>query len=367
MIGASRWLPALALALLLAVPAPGSQASGNAQEVVVAVIDTGIKMDHEAFAAGQVVAWYDFTRGDRPATPRATWDAAVQPYDDDGHGTAVAALVGGTGAGQTSSHAPGVKLAIARVTPGGEGQNEWVNIFDAIEWAVDVAGADVVSLSYYGFVPTPGFPLGIWNRLDDELEWARDRGVLPVVLAGNWLADAAPVPMVSLLHAPGYSPDALVVGGAWGENGRVLGFPANPHLPVAPLSGSEPEVTAPFFVRAPTADCNACYLNWQGTSFSTPLVSGMAAHLIQTARSVGMADPGPDRIEELLKWAATDHPAYPPSFEGYGFLGASELHQARAHLLAQTLPQAGDLNKQASAFWVENVQASARQAWSDGP
>ncbi len=376
MLRVARWGNVLALvALLSCAGLPQSATGADSQPVIVAVLDSGIYAEHEAFEAGQVVAWYDFTRDGGPPAPRLTWDPRVEPYDNHGHGTAVAGMVGGAGAGQTPSHAPGVKLAIARIAPDTTIHDDWTNIQRAIRWAVDIVHADILSLSYYGPLPSPGYdafkiPGGggpAWNPVAEELRYARAQGVLPVVLAGNNLNHTQPLPMTSILHPPAYSPAALVVGGMWNDARAVAGLAEQTRMPYAPQSAMEPEVTAAYFVEGPALGCASCYVWLRGTSFGTPLVAGMAASLLQASRDAGQPDPGPDRLEHILKWAAVDAPWYPPSLEGYGYLGEPEVDLARRHLLAGTTPNGCSAAKLASAVWVETVQGVGRRLWVGQP
>jgi len=329
-------------------PLQGPEPGPAPEPVIVAVIDSGIRADHAAFQEGQVVAWYDFGQGGESSVPPVLWDPETGPYDDDGHGTAVASMVGGISSGHTPSHAPGVRLAVAKTATGDEG-HYWQDVANAITWATDVVGADVVTMSVYSYNIVIA-PSGLDGGLD-AIAYARSKGVLPVMLAGNGNQNMG-IPTLSWMHPPASSPHALVVGGA-DEDGA----------PVAPLGSMDPEVTALYYVDVACNGGPTCYDSWSGTSFSTPLVAGMAAHLIGAARAAGMEDPDPDRLEELLKNAARDGALYPPMLEGYGFLDAEALAVAEEHLLAGTTPER-DAVGQASAAYVENVQQTEREAWT---
>ncbi len=345
---------AMLVAILLwnALPVPAADGLGL-EPVVVAVLDSGVYSQHEAFDSDQLVAWYDFSMDGGPDEPQVTWDPRVEPYDDGWHGTAVASMVAGAGSQQTASHAPGAKLAIGKVSSsGGTSANDLAR---GIRWATDIVGADVITISiWWDTTIWPGHPA------TDAIEYARSQGVLVTVLAGN---NEGP----SWLNPPATSPHALVVGGAWAPPARFYGLLTLPEgTPSTPWSAMEPEVTASFYAWTAHSDCPSCYVWSGGTSFSTPLVAGMAAGLVLAARQAGLPDPGPDRLEELLKWAAFDSVLYPPSNEGYGYLADREFDAARDHLLAGTRPNADNPIKQASALWVETPQAAGRQALSGG-
>ncbi|HEX2021911.1 MAG TPA: S8/S53 family peptidase [Candidatus Thermoplasmatota archaeon] len=320
--------------------------AASTEPVVIAVLDSGIRSTHAAFAPGQVVAWHDFTN----PTPRAAgpWDGLVPtPYDDVGHGTAVASLAAGaTVDGMTRSHAPGARLVIGKVLRA-DGTFAWADLARAIRWSVDVAHADVVSVSLYGYAPEIGPAAGQDERaVLDALAYARDLGALPVVLAGNGAQNAG-IPTMSWLHAPSMSVDALVVGGAHSDG-----------TPVAPRSSLEPEVTANYTAVAACADSDRCLRVTSGTSFATPLVAGAAARLVGVARALG-ADASPDAIESLLKASARDTAA-PPPVEGYGFLGWPEIDAAEASQRAGGSPRDAGAN----GLYVEDVQDTVRRLWS---
>lgn len=339
-----RWV-ALPLVVLLATTL-AHRAGSVEKQTVVAVLDTGIRATHETFSSTQITAWYDFALSGGPSEPTTKWDPRVNPFDDNGHGTKVAGMVGGSSSLQTLSHAPGVKLAIAKISAP-DGSASWLNVARAIRWATHVAGADVISLSFYAYLPQ----LGMNHPLLEALRVARAEGALPVVLAGNGLENFGLIPSESWLQPPATSLDSLVVGGA-GEDGR----------PQAPLGGMDPEVTALYSVIAPSFSCDACYSSVFGTSFSTPLVAGMAAKLIEAGRTASKPV-APDTIELLLKRAAFDQPGYPPNLEGYGFLNASRLQIALEAQATNTSP-ARSVDGELSALYVENVQNAERMAWS---
>lgn len=259
------------LALVLVTPAlvsltPMAQASHQDDVTRIAVLDSGIRATHEAFADGQVVAWHDFVDGE------------TQPHDPHGHGTAVASMAAGSNVGpQTLSHAPGTELIVGRVL--GPDGALWSDVNASIEWAID-EGADVITLSIYSYWPRPNLDVAFgyskWEHmLFDAIEHAHDHGVFVTVLAGNGMFNRGH-PTMSYLHPPASSPGALIVGGADSDG-----------EPVAPHGSMEPEVTSQYYVTVAGNGCDTCYHFSEGTSFSTPLVAGMGAHLIDVARAHG--------------------------------------------------------------------------------
>ena len=304
--------------------------------MVIAVLDSGIRPTHVAFASDQIVAWRDFVNG------RTT------PYDDQGHGTRVASMAAGKPTpGMTPSFAPGAKLAVAKILSA-DNFASWYHTAAAIRWAVDVAGADVITLSIYSYAPTVTGPLhgASGEEVLDAIAYARSKGAITTVLAGNGAYNYGVVPSMSYFHTPGVSTDALIVGGA-----------SSMGLPTAPLGTMESEVTSLYTVQSACSAFDTCVSQSSGTSFSTPRVAGMAARLIAEARAAGIVTT-PEEIEARIKAAARDSPA-PPTLEGYGFIGQPEVDAAVAALLARQAPQPNPVN----ALYVENVQASSRALW----
>ncbi len=319
--------------------------------VVIAILDSGIRADHQSFAPGQVVAWFDFTNDDEREV--ALWDPLVpEPYDDHGHGTAVASMAAGLPFGEaTPSHAPGMSLAIGRVL-GMDGAT-WVDVAEGIRWAVDVADTDIISLSIYNSaVSPPGTTSEGLNAVLGAMQYARAQGVLVVILAGNGYANQAIIPVPSWMHAPLWTSDTLVVGGAAPEGSTAVIDPIGPH------SSTDPEVIAPYAVIAACPKAKNCLTSTQGTSFSTPLVAGFAARVQQAAIALESRRT-PAELEDLLKRGAHDSPA-PPNVEGYGLLDAASLDAVLKHIRGESnLPEPDPL----TVAYMENVAATARENW----
>lgn len=294
-----RHLSSLALVLVapvvlapLLVPA-----SASPEEVRIALLDSGILLTHPEFAPGQVVAWKDFVNG-QPA-----------PYDDEGHGTAVASRA----AGATMGAYPGAKLIVGKVLDSG-GFAWWANVANGIRWATE-QGADVISVSIWSPSLFPTSNLVVANAIND----ASARGVLVVWIAGNGgtgsvQGAAVPAELPATVLPGGSSPQALVVGAAY-EDGRKVWY-----------SRMDPEILAPgcdvtlALIGNASTSRQGC-----GTSYAAPWVAGVAARMIAE---------GAPRDLSWLKWVlchvARDSLAVTYLDEGYGFVGAAEAAQAYA-------------------------------------
>jgi subtilisin family serine protease len=136
--------------------------------VTVAVIDTGVKANHEDFAVGQVLPGQEFLNG--TSQPGGTTDI-------HGHGTHVAGIVGAAALNGLGIHgaAPGVAILPVRVlNAAGDGFNS--DVANGIEWAVG-NGADVINLSLGSSAPS--------GVLQQKINSALTAGVVVVAAAGN--------------------------------------------------------------------------------------------------------------------------------------------------------------------------------------
>lgn len=331
----------LCLVLLLApafVPL-GVAGAPAVKPLRVAVIDTGIDASHPEFRAGQVVAWKDFTA-----------EASPTPKDGHGHGTATASLVAGlnngncgTGLGnQKLSFSPGADLVIARV--GTDSGAISGSVTSAINWAVS-QGADVISISIGTIVP---FPIR-----GDAIRAAEAAGVVVVVSAGNGAGNVGTAPYPSWTSSYGNDPYALSVGGGSRSGGTVTSTTGN----------SDPDVTS-WSDSVCVARANVgTYGKMSGTSFSAPLVAGMAGGAIDVARQNGQSD-DPVAIKTLLKRSATNNPISPYHREGLGFLLMNEWFRVQAHAAAGTLPDydAQGAHALADRVYHEEVMDRAKRA-----
>jgi subtilisin family serine protease len=248
------------------VGAPEAWQAGHTGEgAVVAVLDSGIDTDHPDLA-GTVVAAHDFT-GSESGTD-----------DRYGHGTHVAGIITGSGAGSGGRYqgvAPDASLLNGKVLDDfGDGTES--GIIAGMQWAV-AQGADVVNLSLGN-----GFQSGGDDPMDRAVNTlTRESGTLFVVAAGNIGPDAR------MLESPGTADEALTVGAAdkqdelaefssrgprWGDLALKPDITAPGVDIVAPLAGDS------LFARfLPIVDDG--YVSLSGTSMATPHVAGAAAIL----------------------------------------------------------------------------------------
>src|SRR5215210_3791663 len=225
--------------LPLRLPAAWDAARGSTA-VKIAIVDTGVDLDHPDLAP-RIVAGYDFVNSDAVA------------QDDEGHGTMVAGLAGaatdnGIGIAGAAWNASIMPVKVLDQTGAG---NDF-DIADGITWAAD-NGAQVINLSLGG----PGSSIALY----DAVEYARRKGVVVVAAAGN---DGEPRTSV-----PGAYADVAVAAtdgagdAAWFSN-----------------SGYWVDLAAPGIGIVSTAlapGAADAYAKGAGTSFSSPIVAGVAA------------------------------------------------------------------------------------------
>jgi subtilisin family serine protease len=289
------------------VGAPAAWRAGyDGSGVDIAVLDTGVDESHPDLS-GRVSATGNFT--DSPTAE-----------DQFGHGTHVAAIAAGTGAGSDGARpgvAPGANLLAGKVlNDDGFGYDSW--IIAGMEWAV-AEGAEIVNLSLGGGATDGTDPLSqAVNRLSTE------HGTLFVIAAGNDGADYA-------VGTPGAATTALTVG-AVDRADELASFSSRG--PRVADNAPKPEITAPGvgIVAARAAGTglgtpvDEHYTAVSGTSMATPHVAGAAALLAQ-------AHPDWDgaALKDALVSTAQPHPDLPVYAQGGGRLDAARAVTQRLH------------------------------------
>jgi subtilisin family serine protease len=151
------------------VDAEKAWAVGRGEGVTIAIVDTGVDLEHPDLK-GAFVDGFDFVDNDS------------RPDDENGHGTHVA----GIAAARSNNYvgvagvAPQAKIMPIRVLDD-DGRGSASDVEAGVKWAVD-RGADVVNLSLSGSVVVEGLTRGTLNAMVD---YAWSKGAVPVIAAGN--------------------------------------------------------------------------------------------------------------------------------------------------------------------------------------
>ena len=299
----------------------------GSEQVVVAVLDTGVLANHPDIARPGTPDGFDMITdaatandGDgRDADPTDPGDACGGP--DSWHGTHVSSTVGAVssnnGAGMTGINWQ-VKILHVRVLGVCGGSISDIN--DGIRWAADISvpgipdnsnPAAVINLSLGGALPCSASP-ATQAAIDD----ARARGTSVVVSAGNEATDAANSTPASCV--------GVITVAASDARGNLATRYSN--------FGSTVEIMAPGGDRAQDADqdgnpdgvlgaVRGGYAYYNGTSMAAPHVSGVAA-LLKAQRPSLSPD---DVLGELQRNARPRTTAECPQPCGAGLLDAEFL------------------------------------------
>ncbi|MDH4156987.1 MAG: S8 family serine peptidase [candidate division Zixibacteria bacterium] len=273
------------------ISVPPVHAQGyNGEGVTLAILDTGFRKSHEAFAQhyaeGRVLAEWDFINDDdNTANEVADGDVSSQWN----HGTYIWSTSAGYKDGAVYGPAYKANFLLAKTedvrseTPVEE--DNWVA---ALEWAESL-GADVLtsSLAYL----TWDIGSGTSYTYEDLDGATATTSIAASMAAGmgivvcNAMANSGPD--IGTLHAPADAFDILAVG-AVASNDYIASFSSR-----GPTSDGrpKPEVCARGVATAcATASDDNTYGAVNGTSLSTPLVAGAACVLIQARPNLSPYD-----------------------------------------------------------------------------
>ena len=295
-------------------------ADGEDKNVIVAVIDSGIDLDH-------------------PDSPQYVWtnpnEIADNHTDDDGNGL-IDDIHGWNFVDQSNdltdevghgTHVAGIiaakrdnSIGIAGINPGAiimpvkvaneEGRSDLLRVYQGINYAVN-HGAQVINVSMGG--------LGDSAFLQPALDRARQLGAFVVVASGNTGEYSGNVAPASANYA--FTVSAIDYDGEWSTISSV-----GPNI--ALLAPGEEILSLrskdSFSERAIKDPILRLYFRQSGTSFSTPMVTGTASLLLTKNPKLT-----PEQIEDILLNTANDlGDAGWDDHYGAGLLNAAEALKA---------------------------------------
>jgi hypothetical protein len=237
----------------IGMPAAWDLETGS-EDVIVAVLDTGLDPDFSDFA-GRVTSPYS-------AVLRTTlWPGWK---DNHGHGTFVTGIAvaqGNNGQGMAGT-AWNVKIMPVKIAE--QQQADAATLAEGIYWAAD-HGADVINISWATSVNAA--------VLRDAVAYALNQGAVVVAAAGN--------SGVAQVSYPAALPGVLAVGS--------LSYAPSDMRADFSNTGSALDLMAPGTEILSRTIGTTPWIYWQGTSFSTPFVCGVAALVRSAAPDLSVA------------------------------------------------------------------------------
>ncbi|HVF76140.1 MAG TPA: S8 family peptidase [Acidimicrobiales bacterium] len=295
--------------------------------VTVALVDTGVSASPDL--AGRVVT--DVPDPTNSARTDVCANFAGDGTCDDryGHGTFLAGLIAGNGAGSAGMFrgiAPGARIVSVKVA-GYDGSSDVSKVLAAIQYVVsfrEQLGIDVLNLSL-GTNSTQSYAV---DPLNHAVEQAWQSGITVVVAAGN----LGPAP--GTISKPGDDPFVITAGSVDDretparDDDRVPNFSSRG--PTAADGLAKPDLVAPgarlVSLRASQGNyvdtfvgggVNATYRRGSGTSMSAAVVSGIAALVLDANETWS-----PNRVKHALTTTASRTGLTAPTAVGAGLVQA---------------------------------------------
>jgi serine protease AprX len=324
----------------------------------VAIIDSGIAPSSDF--GRRITAFYDFTRGGR----------ASAPYDDFGHGTHIAGLIGSSGVlsnYEFQGVAPDVRLVGLKVLDH-TGAGRTSDVISAIEFVIanrSWLNVQIINLS----LGHPIFAPAADDALVQAVEKASAAGLFVVASAGNNGLKDDGTSGYAGLNSPGNAPSAITVG-AVDNNETVtrvddLVAPYSSRGPTWFDAFVKPDVVAPghrlssdtnirSYLYESLSKNHAKSRNGQplltlsGASMATAVTSGVVALVLEAHNQLSKYRPAltPNLVKGILEYSAI-----PIADADYLTQGAGQINAAGAIALSGAI----DTSKPLGAVWLQPV------------
>ena len=309
------------------------------QDVVVGVLDTGVRYTHNDLSGNM---WT------HPDYPYHGWDFindTNNPYDDNGHGTHCAGTIAGNGAsGSQTGIAPNAKIMALKIMDY-SGNGTEVGVWAGIQFAVE-HGANVLSMSF-GWLHAWSPDRQAWRTTMSNTLAA---GVIASVAAGNEGDEQYSYPIPDNIRTPSDCPppwlhpdqtlqgdiSAVVSVGATNSSDAIAGFSSRGPVTwqsIAPFNDYpynpgigliRPDIVAPGVdVKSLSYSSNTDYTTMSGTSMAAPCVAGIMALMISKNDYLT-----PDIISQILEETAVKFSPIKNNTTGSGRVNALAAIQA---------------------------------------
>jgi subtilisin family serine protease len=283
----------------VSAPTAWDTTTGSAS-VTIAVVDSGVQANHPDLA-GRVLAGYDFVNNDADAS------------DDYGHGTAVAGVAAARGNDGIGTVGAAWNVAILPVkTMNSSGSGSHSAIANGINYSAD-RGARIINLSLGGTASS--------RTLQNSVNYANGKGCILIAAAGNEGSSTAVYPAAY---------NGVTAVSALNQADALASFSSY---------GSFVDISAPG-ESITTTWVNGSYVTISGTSFSSPLVAGVAALALSVNSSLSNT-----AVASLLTSNADDLGAAGKDI----YFGAGRVNAARAVAAALPPPPSDDTTAPATA------------------
>jgi hypothetical protein len=285
---------------------------------IIAVIDTGFALNHDALKNRWDSHKYDFVHNDSNPLAGKTNPQGSAVF----HGTMTAGLAGILNPNATL-------MPLEALDDNGIGYTDGVAA--AVRFAAD-NGANIISLSLGSNQDDP--------YLHQQIDYAISKGVVVVAAAGN---DGC-----NCMVYPAAYPEVIAVGASDSANHRASFSSYGTNLDVL-APGTSGDVCSTFYASTNPTSAYSC--SYSGTSFAAPIVAGLAALILQQDPSTSVSAMADIISRNAAKLTDMNGLTFTQQ-QGYGLISAPP------SLLAVTIPSpAGQILNKGSASLSGNTLA----------